>query len=322
LYSNIIRTDEYKRRLLDFIRAEYGIAVLSLTPAKRGYFGETWRLDSAEKSYFLKLDCSELHKFIYEGSFHVVEHLREHGIGFISRIVRTADGELSTRFDGAVLGLFEWVEGDNIQDERTKIREYQMLAQIYAVPAEGLCIPREDFSCRSAGLFYAQCERLKSDPADETAVQILELFEQSRAEFARRAERLKLFSQRCQGDTSCFCITHGDAGGNVIIDGDRFTLVDWDDPALAPPERDAWFCLHWDWAMDAFHEALRQNGIGYTLRPERLAYYCYHSFFWYLTEYLATYFEIGNRGGNMCEALKGYLDGWIVEEVRFADTIC
>jgi hypothetical protein len=27
-------------------------------------------------------------------------------------------------------------------------------------------------------------------------------------------------------------------------------------------------CLHWDWAMDAFHKALQQNAIEYTMCPK------------------------------------------------------
>lgn len=217
--------------------------------------------------------------------------------------------------------MFEWVEGENIQDERTKIQEYQMLARVYTVPSDGLSIPRENFSCKSADLFFEQCERLNGRQAEETAVKILELFHENRDTIAYRAERLRLFSERCRTNTSPFFITHGDAGGNIIVNGEKFTIVDWDDPILAPPERDAWFCLHWDWAADAFHKALRENGIEYTLSSEQLVYYCYHSFFWYLTEYLATYFEIGNRGGDMHEELSNYFSGWIKDNLLFADTI-
>ena len=120
-------------------------------------------------------------------------------------------------------------------------------------------------------------------------------------------------------DASHFYITHGDAGGNVMVSGGDYYIVDWDNPRLAPPERDAWFCMYWDWAMDAFNEALRANGVNYTLRPERLAYYCYHFFFYYLTEYMHTFFEIGDENGKLAEALSGYFNGWIEEEIRFAD---
>jgi hypothetical protein len=186
------------------------------------------------------------------------------------------------------------------------------MAQVYTVPASGLSISREDFTEKSAELFFKQWNSLGNP-------QILELFEDNRAKLEHRAERLKHFALLCQKDMTGFFITHGDAGGNIIINGDKFCIVDWDDPMLAPPERDAWFCLHWNWAMDIFNDALRQNGIYYTLRPERLAYYCYHSFFFYLTEYLTTFFEIGNRGGDMVQKLCAYFECWIEDEIKYAD---
>ncbi len=318
MYGSVVRTDEYKRRLCDFIRHEYAITAAALTPAKRGYYGETWRLDASGQSYFLKLDYSAAHKAVYERSFAVVEHLRGHGVGCISRIVKTADGRLYSRFDGAVLGIFDWVDGENVQNERTKIAEYGILGQVYAVEAGGLSIARDSFSTQSADLFFWQWKKIK-ESADRAGGRIVSVIDQHRERLFQRAQRLALFAKRCSADTSHFYITHGDAGGNVIVNGDDFYIVDWDDPRLAPPERDAWFCLYWDWAAAAFHDALDKNGIDYTLRCERLAYYCYHSFFHYLNEYMETYFDRGDPQEALSDSLSQFFNGWIEEEIRYAD---
>jgi Ser/Thr protein kinase RdoA (MazF antagonist) len=317
MYSKLDRDAAYTDGLLSFIRREYSFAPVSITPAKRGYYGETWRLNTAVRSYFIKLDYSAAHKDLYERSFHIMEHLANHGIDFISRIVKTADGRLSARYDRAVLGVFDWIDGENIQNERTKIAEYQMLARIYTVPYEGLTLPREEFSTESSDLFYKQWNRLKCDNTSH----ILDLLEKHRELLRYRAERLKRFSKLCAADKSHFYITHGDAGGNVIVSAERYFIVDWDTPTLAPPERDAWFCLYWDWAIAAFNNELQKNGITYTLRTERLAYYCYHSFFLYLTEHLDTYFGIGDRNGAVTEHLSEYFNSWIEEEIKYADKI-
>ena len=321
MYSEIERGSEYINRLTEVIRNEYGITATGITPAKRGYYGETWRLEASERSYFVKLDYSSVHKLVYERSFYVMEHLREREIDFISRVVKTSGGELSAKFDGAVLGVFDWIDGENVQNERTKIEEYCMLAKIYAVSGEGRMLPREDFSGKSADLFFAQLKRLGNSEKNEEKARILALFEQKSEKIKHRAQRLKLFADRCRGDKSHFYITHGDAGGNIITSGENFFIVDWDAPMLAPPERDAWFCLYWSWAGEAFNRELQRNGIAYELRPERLAYYCYYSFFFYLTEYLETYFDIGGVGGKMIEALEDYFGCWIEEEIRYADML-
>ena len=310
MYSSIVRTDEYKRKLLDFIRREYGIDAYGIYPAKRGFYGETWKLSTANKSYFTKIVYPTSHKSVYENSFPVIDHMNHHGIDFIGKIVRTSQGKLSVRFDSAVLGVFDWIDGENRQDEDTKIHEYQMLAKVYTVLTKGLVIQREDFTAVSADTFLYQWSSLPP----HTSLSVL--FEQHRTKIEHRAERLHLFSERCRNDTSPFFITHGDAGGNYIANGDKKYIVDWDTPILAPPERDAWFCMSWDWAMDAFHDALRQNGIDYTLQKERLAYYCYHMFFYYLNAYIGRYTLTG-----VTEGVDEYISGWIEESFQYADKI-
>lgn len=183
-----------------------------------------------------------------------------------------------------------------------------MLAKVYAVPSCGVPIRREDFSGNSADQFFEQWNTLDN-------LQIRSLLEKNRAKLEHRAKRLKYFAERCQGDTADFVVTHGDAGGNLMVNGNRYFIVDWDNPILAPPERDAWVMCHRDWARDAFHRALGQNGIKYTLRLERLAYYCFHFFFFYLTALIDGFTETDN-----VREIEGYIDGWMEESIRYADT--
>jgi len=243
---------------------------------------------------------------IYEQSFPIIRHLCDHGIDFIGRVIKTKGGNLSTRFDGAVLGVFDWIDGSLMETDATKIPEYQMLAKIYTVSVHDVSIHREDFSGRCADRVIEKWGVLEDK-------QVLSLLEKHRSKIEHRAKRLKLFAGRCQGDTTNFFITHGDAGGNLIVNGDKYFIVDWDYAILAPPERDAWVMCCKNWAMDAFHEALRQNGIVYTLRPERLAYYCYHYFFYYLTAFL--------DASSQADTIEQYISGWIEESFRFADEV-
>jgi hypothetical protein len=71
--------------------------------------------------------------------------------------------------------------------------------------------------------------------------------------------------------------------------------------------------MSWDWAMSAFHNSLRENGINYTLQPKRLAYYCYDFFFFYLNAYL--------DANTQADTVEEYIDGWIKESVDYANMI-
>jgi hypothetical protein len=193
------RNEQYITQLTDFIRQKYNLTAVSITPAKRGFYGETWRLITADRSYFLKLVYFSEHQSVYERSFPITEHLCNHGIDFISRIVKTANGKLSTNFDGAVLGVFEWIGGENVETNETKIPEYNMLAKVYSVPVGDIQIPCEDFSGISANNFFELWKALDDK-------QIISLLEKHRAKLEYRAERLKHFAKVCQGDTTGFVI--------------------------------------------------------------------------------------------------------------------
>jgi len=299
------------QKLLNYIRFEYGIEAIDIYPAKRGFYGETWQIDTIKCRYFAKAVYSPMHKNVYEKSFPIIEHINHCGIDFISKIVKTKTGSLFTQFDDAVFGVFDWIEGENKQDEHSKVHEYQLLAKIYTVSADGLEIQRENFSSESANTFFKKYEKLATD------IPLKKLFKQHHSKIAHRANRLRLFSERCcNSDAAPLFITHGDAGGNYITDGSKSYIVDWDTPILTSPERDAWFCMHWDWAINAFHDALRENGINYFFRPERLAYYCYHMFFFYLNAYIDRFILNGDAPG-----IEEYMDGWIEDSFKFADKI-
>lgn len=270
------RTETYTKALARFIRKEYQLEEVSLTPARRGFFGETWQLKDGEKRYFAKLIYFPEYQHTYAQSFEIIDFLCRKGIDFISTIVKASDGRLFTCFDGAVLGVFNWIDGENVETNETKIFEYQMLAKIYAIPIDGIEVRKEDFSGKSAALFYEQWAAVKDE-------EILSLLAENRDKLEYRAGRLQYFADLCIADTSGFYLTHGDAGGNFFVNGYRHFLIDWDDVLLAPPERDAWVMGFNGWARCLFQKALRQNGIEYTLKPERLAYYCYYMFFFWLT---------------------------------------
>jgi len=55
MYSSVVRGEKYKSRLTDFIRREYGIVATSITATKRGFYGETWKVNDENSQYFLKL---------------------------------------------------------------------------------------------------------------------------------------------------------------------------------------------------------------------------------------------------------------------------
>ena len=304
-----------EKELQRLLREKYGVCAERILPAQRGFYGETWRAEGPEGAYFIKCDFWDHHQDAYRVSLAAVDFLTAHGIDFVPRVHRTLDGRLFAQFGNGVAAVFEFVPGQ-LRENCPPETLYGLLARVYRLPAETLSLPREDFGTGVLAEYTAL--RQNSRVPEETKA-VLERFEPRLSGYA---ERLVRFSDLCQGDASGFCITHGDAGGNCMYDGEKWSIVDWDSAALAPIERDAWIFLCEKENLQRIQKTLAENGVSYAFRTERLCYYCYRFFFYYLTAYLRALIEKENADARatLTREMAEYLSGcWIDARMDAAD---
>jgi len=301
------RDETWLGLLREALKLEYGLTVTALSTAPRGYYAETWKATSGTDNYFVKLDTTD-HQQRLRASLPVIDHLWRHGIHFIPHTIRTINDRLCVDFAGGTLALFDWIPGQNAETDDTKPAEYDMLAQVYAVPLGYDPIPRLEFNSDMADRLFATWANLEpGSPADQELQSHREVLE-------RRASRLERLAKICRRDGSGFYATHGDAGGNFMIDDASCYIVDWDEIMLAPPERDAWVMCTQPWARRLFDDALGHHSVAYTLKTERLAYFCYRMLFFYLTEVLSGF----NKSDPEIE-IHDLLEGWAKSRMEWAD---
>jgi hypothetical protein len=317
MYNRAIRDERYINDMKKFIEVHYGFSITDISMAKRGFFGETWRIHSHDHAYFIKIDFSS-HKAIFLNSLPVVDYLNSKGIDFISKIIKSQDKMLYKMFHGGVFCLFEWAEGENTEDYDIG-QLFEKLVTIYRIPGNDIYIQKEDFSSSGIQSFYMNLKRLKSF-TDKTALDYQKILLEKEIVITRRANRLVTFASMCRGNESQFFITHGDAGGNAILNDNQFIIVDWDQPMLAPIERDAWFFMADAASIDKIQSILNKNGIEYQLTQERLAFYAYFSFFYYLQEYFTAFFEAGKGiREELIDNIYSFFNGWIEKSIGMAD---
>ncbi|NSW90323.1 MAG: hypothetical protein HPY74_06530 [Firmicutes bacterium] len=271
-----------------FILKTYGLNLLSIAPAKRGFFGETWSAVTQDSKFFVKIDYWDYHKAIYKKNFSIIDYITRNGIDYIPKIIKTKSGDLFCDFNGGIMGIFEFVEGEDTEDYPID-KLFEKLAPIYNLPTDNLSLEKETFDSDVVVKYKELYSKLVLQ-ASKISKQVALLLADKTKLLEHYAMRLQIFSDRCKTNFDGFHITHGDAGGNCIIDGEKLTIVDWDYPKLSPIERDAWFFI-WDKKQtDTINTVLKNHGIDYQLNSNRFCYYCYYSFFYYLTEYLNSYF--------------------------------
>lgn len=307
MFSKRERNADYISRLRNFIESSYGLCGCELSASERGWYGEAWIVFSKDGKYFAKVIADSGHIERYRRSFAVVEHMRSNGIGFISEPVPAVNGRYCLDFEDGVIGLFRFVEG--VHTEEYPLEDLMaLLARTYSVPIEGVDVPREAFGVE----MIAEAERsvrmlIAAQKNSALAKDAVDAIRGCEAVFRHCEERLRAAARVCRRDLSGFVLTSGDVGGNVIINGDRMTIVDWDDMRIAPPERDLWFYMQDMEQIRRIERALAECGFDWRMKPERLVYYCCQRWFFYVCEYERAILAGGVIGEAALQKMQAYL---------------
>jgi spectinomycin phosphotransferase len=174
--------------------------------------------------------------------------LSDQGVAQIIPPVVTQAGRLWTRLDGFTVVLYPFVAGQDGYAVALSDRQWREFGAAFrhihtaAVPP-GLTqrLPRETYAAQwreSVKLFLL---RLEDGPfVDHIAAQLAAFLQAKRAAILDLLDRAERLAQALQAHARPFVVCHSDIhAGNLLIDGDeRMYIVDWDNPILAPKERD------------------------------------------------------------------------------------
>jgi Ser/Thr protein kinase RdoA (MazF antagonist) len=258
--------------LEQLLTEQYGLTNVSLTPAPRGFVAETYYVDSDSGHYFAKLVKPSLDAVTIEPTLPLLQELRHLGVEQITYPIPTISGQLSFPLDGGLFVLFNRIDGQWVFD--FPLEPYvALLAEIHSLSDQIQSpLPRETYEMRFIPDLMAFCERLwtkrfKHPQEKALAKWVKERRSDLERDIATAEASIKLLS----GSEYPFVLTHGDAPGNILYDGDGVYLVDWDTALFAPCERDTWFHRH----NDEFLALYRHYVPGYEYNPLISRFYLY-----------------------------------------------
>ena len=269
-----------------------------------------------ETSYFVKLRRGVFDEIAVT----LPKFLSDQGIVQILAPMTTKIGQLWANLDAFKLILYPFVDGHNGYEVDLSDRHWSdfgtALKNIHtAVVPSALVsrIQRETYSPQwreSVKTFLARVEDAVFD--DPVAVKLTTFLKARRDEIldlVGRAERLALALQACSPE---FVLCHSDIhAGNILIDANgALYIVDWDNPILAPKERDLMFIgggqgFAGHTAQE--EETLFYRGYGQTqIDPIALTYYRYERIIQDIAVYCEQIF-LTNEGGEDREQALHYL---------------
>ena len=227
--------------------AEYGLVVeqVAFLPLGADVNTVVYRVVAGNGTpYFLKLRKGEFD----ETSVALPKFLSDQGIQQIIPALESIGGQLWGNMDGYKTILYPFVAGHNgyevtLGDDHwrefgTALKRIHR-AQLPLTLSEGM--RSEEFSPYYRQLVASFLSRSDRDVFDDpVAVQAATFLRQKRVEIVKLIERAGQLARAVQEQALEFVVCHSDIhAGNILIAADgAFYIVDWDEPILAPKERD------------------------------------------------------------------------------------
>jgi spectinomycin phosphotransferase len=272
--------------IISCLQVQYGLRVTELTFLPLGADVNTavYRVVTYDgTAYFLKL-----RKGFDEITVSVPLFLKAQGIQAIIIPFETESKKLWADFDDFKMILYPLIEGqDGFDMELTDHHRRSLGAALKGIHTAQVpaalkrLIPKETFSPQwreSVKTFQMQVENNAFD--DPTAAKLVEFMNSKRDEITRLVERTEQLTSELQSKPLEFVLCHTDIhGGNILIsDKDKLYIVDWDNPILAPKERDLMFI---GGGIDEIWKSKREEAVFYEgyrkteINLSALAYYRY-----------------------------------------------
>ncbi len=313
------RPDLQDERIVACLRDEYGLRVVQVAflPLGADLNTAVYRVVADGRTpYFVKLRRGVFDEIAVA----LPKFFSDQGIVQIIAPLATQTGQLWAGLDAFKAILYPFIEGHDGYEVDLSDRQWvsfgTALKDIHVTvvpPTLTRRIQRETYSPQWREIVKTSVERVENDAFDDPVAARLAAFLKARRneilDLVGRAERL---AQALQARSPEFILCHSDIhAGNILIDAnDALYIVDWDNPILAPKERDLMFIgggQFGDERTAQEEEILFYQGYGQTaVDPFALAYYRYER----IVEDIAVYCEqllLTNEGGEDREQSLRYL---------------
>lgn len=267
-------------------------------------------------SYFVKLKRGHHH----DTGVEIVELLHNAGIQEVIPAIKTNEGRLTQPIENFTLIVYPFVEGkDGFNRDLTDnqwIKLGKALRQIHeiAVPRSIVNkVRKEAYSPKWREFVQSLFIHFEAGlSGDDIALKLWKFMKDRLLEIHRLVDRAEQLGQILKNHEPKFVLCHSDIhGGNVLLDGiDTLYIVDWDDPIMAPKERDLMFigggvANVWNKPRD---ESLFYEGYGKTeIDQIALAYYRHERIVEDIAEFCQALLLTRDGGEDRQEMLKQFI---------------
>lgn len=234
--------------LIELLKIHYGIDVHSvqLIPGGADMNALGYKAVSESDAYFVKLKYGVHHEI----SLSIIRLLHDSGIKEIIFPIYTQTQKLFQQLDHFKIIVYPFIHAPNgftLNFTEKQWKQFgKVLRQIHetSVPTSiQQHLRKEMYSPKWRDMvrsFYNKIELDNSD--DQIRADFKSFFKQNIYTIHQLVDTSEELSKKIQPDFDKYVLCHSDIhAGNVLVDHEVFYIIDWDEPMLAPKERDLMF---------------------------------------------------------------------------------
>lgn len=236
--------------IISCLDTNYGIAVSTLTflPIGADVNASVYKAETSDGlSYFVKVKRGHSDDI----SAVLLAWFHDSGIQQVIPPVKTPDGRLNRHINNFTLTVYPYIDGQNGFSCHLTDAQWFVLGKVMRQVHE-LTVPssikerirKETYSSEWREAVRALDASIDGNMAsDEPALKLQAFMREHRALIRRLVDRAEILCQKIKELSPEFVLCHSDIhGGNVLVDGNgAIYVVDWDEPIMAPKERDLMF---------------------------------------------------------------------------------
>ncbi|MES2218284.1 MAG: aminoglycoside phosphotransferase family protein [Pseudomonadota bacterium] len=238
------------QRIIDCLSNDYGMQIVTLNFLPLGADTNAWVFKAEannEVAYFVKLKRGHHHAI----SVVIVELLQNAGIKQIIPPSKNLHNQSTQQIGDFTLIVYPFIDGldgfnRNLSDEQWRILG-KTLRQVHDCEVPAVIqqeLRRETFSAKWREVVRSLYTHIETNPqGDVNALRLMEIMKEQRVAILRLVNQAEQLAKKLQNETQKFVLCHSDihAGNVLIAEENAIYLVDWDDPIMAPKERDLMF---------------------------------------------------------------------------------
>jgi spectinomycin phosphotransferase len=235
--------------IIECLRIHYGIEVseLTLLPIGADVNAAVYKARGQDSFYFVKLKRGHQH----DNSTIIMDLLQKAGIKEIIPPIKTVGGKSTQAVEDFTMIVSPFIDGQDgfsqpLTDDqwRTLSKVMKQVHEIKVPQSIQNKVRHENYSPKWRQIVRSFYDLIEAGPSgDEAAMNLLKFMKVHLPEIKRLVDRAEQLGRKIQDLSPELVLCHSDIhGGNVLIDrNENIYIVDWDDPIMAPKERDLMF---------------------------------------------------------------------------------